>query len=259
MSGFRQVLIGFLVIFIVGLIILGALTLSLTERGKSSAQPASPTQEVTPTSSHTAVQKPTTTPTITPIPSDDILLKETTETATEIAEATKLPESATPVQQIGASTATPPGIEGEEELPYRSIFPGVFMEVPNISSLVIIQEQVTEVSPTATEQAQIHKSKSCSLPRGWVAYTVRRGDTLARLSQRSGVSVAQIKNANCLRGSNKLKLGKTIFLPRVSYAPYFAPPMRFPMPPPPWYYRPSGHPQPVLPEKPIVVITMPPG
>jgi hypothetical protein len=248
MSGFRQILLGILVVFLAGLIIFGAFTLSVRERRQSPAQQAGQTQEATPTSSPSVAQKQTATPSITPAPSDVFPLTDTVEAPTASAPATEAPMDGTPVSA-----------GGEEDYSYRSLLPGAFMEEPNISSLVIIQEQPTEVSPTATEQAKTRKSKSCSRPRGWSAYTVRRGDTISRLSQRSGVSVAQIKKANCMGASNKLKAGKTLYLPRVSYTPYMAPPMGCPMPPPSWYYRPSRNPQSVLPTQPIVIITMPPG
>jgi LysM repeat protein len=250
MSGLRQVLIGLLIVLVMGLIIIGAISLSNSERKQSSVQPANQTQEVSATIFATSEQQKAT-PTTTPVSSAIAPLKSSVATEPQVTN--------TPVESTYTATVTPAESEGEGELIYRSLLPGAFMEVPNINSVVIIQEQATEVTPTATEQAKTKKSKSCSPPRGWSAYTVRRGDTLSRLSQRLGVSVAQIKKANCLGGSNKLKVGKTIYLPHPSYAPYMAPPMGIPLPPPSMYYRPSRNPSSVQPTQPIVIITMPPG
>ena len=56
----------------------------------------------------------------------------------------------------------------------------------------------------------------CGRPVGWVAYTIRHGDTLYRLAIRFGVTVAQLKQANCL-------VGDTIYAGATLWVPYVAP------------------------------------
>lgn len=59
---------------------------------------------------------------------------------------------------------------------------------------------------------------SCGRPGGWsYTYVVQPGDTLFSISRRAGVSVAQIKQANCLRSDN-IRVGQKLFLP-VSMGP----------------------------------------
>ncbi len=253
MSGLRQVLLGFLAAFLSGLILIGALTLSLTERGQWSAPSPTQSLEATPTVSKTLAQKQHPTSTITPVPSDVFQPTEPTG-----GQATQAQPDDTPVDLADAYTATPTELDEVNKFSYHSLFPGVYREVPYVSSLVIIQDQPVEVTPTATEQALSKKSKSsksCTKPHGWVAYTVRRGDTLSRLSQRTGASVAQIKKANCMGASNKLRAGKILFIPLAPIVPYMGPPMPLPSI---YYYRPSRDPRPPQPTQPIVIITMPP-
>lgn len=253
MSGLRQISLGFLAVFLSGLIIIGALTLSLTERRQGTAAAPFQTLQATPMVSQAAPQKPIASPTMSPVPSDVFPLTDATFTPTEKAAATHTPTESASEPQVDAFTATPAEPEVIEDTIYRSMLPGAFMEVPNVASIIIIQEETEPPTPTVTEQVKSNKSKSCTKPRGWVAYTVRRGDTLSQLSQRMGVSAAQIKKANCL-GSNKLKVGKTIYVPLASFAPYMAPPMWQPMQPPS-YNIPPKKPQSVQPTQPIIIIT----
>ena len=55
--------------------------------------------------------------------------------------------------------------------------------------------------------------QACGRPSGWVAYTVQRGDTLSGLSRRLGVTIAALKNANCLVGDT-IYAGATLWVPR---------------------------------------------
>lgn len=81
-------------------------------------------------------------------------------------------------------------------------------------------------SPTSTPVAVVHR---CDVaPEGWIAYTVRRGDTLYRLAIDSGATVTGLMVANCL-DSTRLYPGKILFLPAV------------PPPPPPICTGPPGH------------------
>ena len=74
------------------------------------------------------------------------------------------------------------------------------------------------VSPTSTPVEVVRR---CDVaPEGWIAYTVRRGDTLFRLAIDSGATVSGLMLANCL-DSTRLYAGMILFLPAV------------PLPPPP--------------------------
>lgn len=53
----------------------------------------------------------------------------------------------------------------------------------------------------------------CGAPAGWLTYYVQPGDTLYRLSQAYGISVARLQRANCMGSSTLLKTGQLLFVP----------------------------------------------
>jgi LysM repeat protein len=58
----------------------------------------------------------------------------------------------------------------------------------------------------------------CGAPYSWAVYYVQPGDTLFRLSQTYGISVAELQRANCLGASTLLHTRQAL------YVPYSAPP-----------------------------------
>lgn len=52
----------------------------------------------------------------------------------------------------------------------------------------------------------------CGPPTGWVVYLVRPGDTLYQLSQAYGVTVAELRQANCLT-SSLIRTGQRLYVP----------------------------------------------
>ncbi len=67
----------------------------------------------------------------------------------------------------------------------------------------------------------------CGRPPGWFAYIVQRGDTLSALAARCNVSVARLKQANCLTGDT-IYAGARLWLP--CFVPTPLPPTRPPSP-----------------------------
>jgi len=55
--------------------------------------------------------------------------------------------------------------------------------------------------------------EKCGPPPGWVFYTVRRGDTLYRLSRLLGVSIRELQQANCMGSSTTLRAGQQMYVP----------------------------------------------
>lgn len=90
-------------------------------------------------------------------------------------------------------------------------------------------------SPTTVRRASSASAAICRPPSNWRRYTIKRGDTLARLTRLFGVSTTRLKAANCLT-SNKLRVGATLWVPRVSQAP---PPKNIPKPQPKPTKRPT--------------------
>jgi LysM repeat protein len=73
-------------------------------------------------------------------------------------------------------------------------------------------------TPTATPSPTFTRTSipPClpARPRGWVAYIVRRGDTLFSLARSTGTTVAVIQRVNCLRGS-LIIVGAKLWLPAI--------------------------------------------
>ncbi len=53
-----------------------------------------------------------------------------------------------------------------------------------------------------------------SQPAGWTTYTIRAGDTLSSIAQRSGSSVSELALVNCIREARFIVVGATLFVPR---------------------------------------------
>jgi LysM repeat protein len=53
----------------------------------------------------------------------------------------------------------------------------------------------------------------CGSPYTWVVYIVRPGDSLFRLSQVYGVTVAELQQANCLGTTTTLHTGQVLYVP----------------------------------------------
>lgn len=89
---------------------------------------------------------------------------------------------------------------------------------PSITSPVIL---APTARPSLTPGAQ-----ACTPPAGWVIYVVRSGDTLYRLAQLYGVSVARLQQANCMGTSTILIAGTRLYVPNVptrTYTPVSTP------------------------------------
>ena len=53
----------------------------------------------------------------------------------------------------------------------------------------------------------------CGAPGGWTIYYVQPGDTLYRLSQTYGTTVARLQSANCMGASTLLHTGQILYVP----------------------------------------------
>jgi LysM repeat protein len=71
---------------------------------------------------------------------------------------------------------------------------------------------ISAATPTPT-------SGGCVPRTGWQVYTVQPGDTLFGLSQILGISVADIREANCLESSDIIDVGQTLYLPGLPALP----------------------------------------
>ena len=79
----------------------------------------------------------------------------------------------------------------------------------------------TAVPPTITPSASPILTSplisSCPQPPGWIVYTVQKGDTLASLAWRTGVTKLVLMQTNCLSTST-IYSGQQIYLPLIFHA-----------------------------------------
>jgi LysM repeat protein len=87
----------------------------------------------------------------------------------------------------------------------------------------------TAVPPTATTTSPTPRpsATTCGIQTGWVAYTVRAGDTLSMLAQSVRISSAALQAGNCLTETT-LYAGQTLYLPNVAISTLAANPSRTP-------------------------------
>jgi len=122
------------------------------------------------------------------------------------------PASATPTLRAPSSTPIPPSATALSSTDTLTEMPGE-TDTP--------QASVTPVplsSPTPTGEGTA-TSAPCQTPAGWVRYVVQPGDTLFRLSEAYGITVAQLQKGNCMGSSTLLKVGQILYVPPVPPQP----------------------------------------
>ncbi len=127
--------------------------------------------------------------------------------ATETATAT-LPPTPLP---LATATRTPTAPE-----PTATASPTTAAtHTPSPSTPTVTVSATATASATATPAAAT--ATLCGPPLGWVAYTVRPGDTLFELGLATRQTVAALQQANCL-ATPGINYGQIIFLPPVTQA-----------------------------------------
>ena len=76
--------------------------------------------------------------------------------------------------------------------------------------------------PTPTVPPPTDLPTPCGQPTGWPAYTVQAGDTLFGIAYNTGISLDQLKLANCLPGDT-IYIGQVLFVPFIPYIPPASP------------------------------------
>jgi LysM repeat protein len=208
MKNLRQVFLGLLIALASTALIIGSFSLSLTEGSIAAnlapAQPLSPTTAPTLPPSLPSLESATPSPTLT-LTSTLPLVPSWTSTWTPgvSPSPTNCPppmgwlayvvQSGDTLEKIAShyqtSVAT---LQQANCLLTTGVLPGIVIYVPPI--------------PTQTPLR-------CGRPSGWIFYIVQAGDTLYRLSQAYGISVAQLQQANCMGSSTLLHVGQPLYVP----------------------------------------------
>lgn len=137
-------------------------------------------------------------------------------TTPETDEATGIAQAATTTAPTAAPSATP----SPEPSATAEALPTATLPAPTATTAPAASTNTPPPQPTVTP---------CGPPAGWVEYIVQQGDTLSRLAQATGTTVAEIQLANCLADTT-IFTGNRLFLPVLPATPT---PTVTPLAPPP--------------------------
>jgi LysM repeat protein len=221
MKNLWQVSLGIIIALVSIGLILGGFSLSLAE-GNLATAPA-PTLTLTPTS--IAALQPFTPSVDSPTPSPTATLTWTL-TWTPSPTPTSTPCSL-PVGWLYYVVG--PGDTLDRIGAYYRIS-GTELQQANCLSTTELQPGIGIYVPPLSTQTPV----PCGAPYSWVYYIVQPSDTLYRLSQAYGITVAELQRANCMGSSTLLQVGKGIYVP--PWGP------RIPSPTLPWIVTPTETP-----------------
>lgn len=212
MSGFRQLISGFLTGLLSTVLVLGALSLSVLEGGHFVLPPTA-TPTALPVTPLPGEPSPTPYPTPTPPPP--------TQCPPPKGWTPYIIQSGDTLMDLSAQFQIPVETLSKANCLFTSqLTPGTLIFVPPLPTLTITLTTAPEF-PTATEPQPT--VKVCGPPPGWVIYIVKPGDTLYRLSRILGVTVADLQLANCLSNPSDIKAGMFLYVPFLPATPTFTP------------------------------------
>jgi hypothetical protein len=209
----RQAILGFLAALLSTAVILGSLSLSLSESGLKLALKSTPTRTRGPRLS--TITRTVKAATVLPGETHTIPL------FTPALTITFTPMLPSPTLPPPPASCPPPLGWSPIKIQAGDTLEGL-AKVYNATMVALIQANclVTEelipgtilyvpgIPPT---ESPIH----CGPPSGWVFYTVQSGDTLFHIGLVYGVSVVELQFANCLGSSTLIRAGMRIFVPNV--------------------------------------------
>ena len=138
-----------------------------------------------------------------------------------IVEATPSPTTPALVMTLTPSpTESPPptSTPSATPLPPTATFTSSPIPLPPTTSPTPIIVIVTPTPLPALPTPAPATGGACQPPPSWVSYVVQPGDTLDNLANRTGVSVFELQQVNCLNAFN-LRVGQALFLPMTPPTP----------------------------------------
>lgn len=213
MRGFRQVILGFLAALLSVAVILGSLSLSLSESGLKLAMNSAPTR--TP-----GLRIPTET---NPA---EVAIKPPGVTSTAQNFTTSLLESITPMVTLTAtpsptsSCPMPPGwhtilVESGDTLDSLAEKHNITPEALMLANCMVTEALLDGTTLNVPGIPPTDSLAGCAPPPGWVFYTVQPGDTLSAIGRLFGVSVLELQLANCIESPDYIRSGQRIYVPNV--------------------------------------------
>jgi LysM repeat protein len=133
-----------------------------------------------------------------------ILMRYQPDLATETYVATAIPVTPGVGQFVEVTFQIVPTNDANSGTPF--ILQGISVIVPDVQPEMAPTPEAT-ATPTAIPCQPY-------LPDGWIPYSVRAGDTLSAIAERTGTTVAQLQRANCLLNADVIPAGKSINAPK---------------------------------------------
>ena len=95
------------------------------------------------------------------------------------------------------------------------LVPGTDIYVPSLK-LTATQKptQTSQPSKTST-RVPTGQSNQCGIPAGWIAYRIQPGENLFRIGLRYNVTAEELRRVNCLASSDRIFAGAIIYVPNV--------------------------------------------
>jgi len=135
------------------------------------------------------------------------------------------------------STSRVPPIVSTEPSPTQT---GTPIGTPTSPELSSTAAETPSATPTGTPSSTLSSTlpplsspsptQICTLPPGWVIYTVQSGDTLFMIGKATGTTIAQLQQANCLGTSTQIISGQKLFVPKLPEIPTATNPVETPFP-----------------------------
>lgn len=226
MKGIGQLFVGLITALGTSLLVLAAASLAITEGGLSRLPtPAIPTPVVDTLPEQpqvpTTISLPTATqpqPTACPVPEGwEEYVVQIGDTMEGLAEQNQITPEELKEKNCWTSSSNP--------------LPGTILYLPVVAPTNTPIPALPTAEPTFTVTVTPTLARpvvQCGHPLNWVAYIVRPGDTLFRLSLALNISVQQLMFANCLT-SDRIYAGQILYVP--FYPPVLPTYTRTPLPP----------------------------
>jgi LysM repeat protein len=108
---------------------------------------------------------------------------------------------ATPIPLTSTSTFsdTPTQFTTTEAVETPTVTPDAFAGSPTV--------------PESTSSATVTESPVCTIPTGWIKYTIQSGDTLFSIAVRYQTNFRTLQAGNCMGSSTKIIAGSTLWVP----------------------------------------------
>jgi murein DD-endopeptidase MepM/ murein hydrolase activator NlpD len=93
------------------------------------------------------------------------------------------------------------------------------LTTPTLPGTIIVADNQADINSPASTNTPI----DCNLQDDWDIYTVQRGDNLANIANRTGSTIDELTQANCIDNPNRIRVGLELYVPNAPDATDSAP------------------------------------